>query len=109
MEQAGQTPRKDLMESALRHYAEASLSISIWDSSIPQAIRQYYAEEALEFAEGIEKKVTTLDKIAIADAVIDWIKKHEAVAGEVIMQTDSCIIDAPVVLSNIVDDILKLG
>lgn len=44
---------------------------------------------------------------AVFEAIIDWIVEHGAYAGEVIMQSDDCIIDAPSLLSYIVDDIIK--
>ena len=41
-QQACQTPKKDLMNSALEHYEEASTAIHHWNSDIPKAIRHYY-------------------------------------------------------------------
>jgi len=40
--QAYQTPKEDLMNSALEHYEEASNAIHHWNSDIPKAIRHYY-------------------------------------------------------------------
>jgi len=40
--QAYQTPKEDLMNSALKHYEEACTSIHHWNSDIPKAIRHYY-------------------------------------------------------------------
>jgi len=40
--QVYQTPKEDLMNSALNHYEEASTSIHHWNSDIPKAIRHYY-------------------------------------------------------------------
>lgn len=48
--------------------------------------------------EKLEKVKTYLD---------NWIKKHEAFAGEVIMQNDDCLIYAPELIAEIVDDVLK--
>lgn len=48
-----------------------------------------------------EKKQAVIEKI---DA---WIRKHDATAGEVIMQSDECIISAPEILSELVDDIIQ--
>lgn len=45
------------------------------------------------------------DKVVIA--IHNWIMANGATAGEVIMQSDSCIISAPELLSDIVDDIIK--
>ena len=41
-QQACQTPKEDLMNSALNHYEEASTAIHHWNSDIPKAIRHYY-------------------------------------------------------------------
>jgi len=41
-ERACQTPKEDLMNSALDHYDEASTAIHYWSSDIPKAIRHYY-------------------------------------------------------------------
>ena len=46
-------------------------------------------------------------KEAVIKALENWIIKHRAVAGEVIMQSDDCIIYAPELISDIVDDIIK--
>jgi hypothetical protein len=43
----------------------------------------------------------------VFDAVLNYFKKHHAFHGEVIMQCDNTIIDAPNVLSNIADNIMK--
>lgn len=43
----------------------------------------------------------------VFDAVLEYFKKHQAFHGEVIMQCDDPIIDAPNALSNIADDIMK--
>jgi len=40
-------------------------------------------------------------------AIEAWIKEHGAAMGEIIMQSDSCIISAPELLSDLVDDIIK--
>lgn len=42
----------------------------------------------------------------VFDKVLDYFKKHEAFHGEVIMQCDDTIIDAPNVLADIADDII---
>lgn len=46
-------------------------------------------------------------KEAVIKALEKWIIKHRAVAGEVIMQNDDCLIEAPDLISDIVDDIIK--
>lgn len=43
----------------------------------------------------------------VFDKVLDYFKKHEAFRGEVIMQCDNPIIDAPNVLAEIADDIIS--
>lgn len=40
-------------------------------------------------------------------AIEYWLLKHDAGAGEVIMQSDDCIITAPELLSDIVDEIIQ--
>ena len=47
MNQACQTPTKDLKIHALKHYEEASLSIHCWLNSIPKAITFYYDYQTL--------------------------------------------------------------
>ena len=50
----------------------------------------------------------TKDKVF--EAIVDWMQhpKHWAAhSGEGIMQDDNCDIDAPVLIGDIVDDILK--
>jgi hypothetical protein len=46
-------------------------------------------------------------KQAVFDRVMKYFVKHEAFHGEVIMQMDDPIIDAPTVLADIADDIIK--
>lgn len=46
-------------------------------------------------------------KEAVIQKIDEWIKKYHAGAGEVIMQSDNCIIYAPVLMSDLVDDIIK--
>lgn len=46
----------------------------------------------------------------VLDKVIEWMQEKEHYAshsGESIMQDDNCQIDAPVLISDIIDDILK--
>lgn len=50
---------------------------------------------------------TPQKKILVLEAIEKWIREHDATAGEVIMQSDDCIISAPELLSDIVDDIIK--
>lgn len=40
-----QTPKEDLMNSALKHYEEASTAIHHYFSDVPKAIKQYYSEQ----------------------------------------------------------------
>lgn len=44
---------------------------------------------------------------AVCDEIEKWINKYGAGAGEVIMQSDNCLIYAPELLSDLVDDIIK--
>lgn len=44
---------------------------------------------------------------AVFEAIIDWMIEHGAYIGEAIIQTDDCIMDAPELLANIVDNIIK--
>jgi hypothetical protein len=46
-------------------------------------------------------------KDAVAMAIDRWLKKHNAWGGEMIMQDDDCQIEAPVLISDLVDDIIK--
>lgn len=43
----------------------------------------------------------------VFEAIIDWMIENNAYAGEVVMQSDKCVIGAPQLLSNIIDDIIK--
>ena len=43
----------------------------------------------------------------VFEAVLSFYKKHESFCGEVIMQADDPIIEAPEVLSRIADNIIK--
>jgi hypothetical protein len=45
-------------------------------------------------------------KEKVFNEVLKFYIKHEAFVGEVIMQSDDCIIDAPEVLSDIADKII---
>lgn len=44
---------------------------------------------------------------AVFDTVLEYYKKHHSFHGEVIGQSDNCIIDAPDVLANIADTVIK--
>ena len=46
-------------------------------------------------------------KEAVFKAVMNYFQAHKAFHGEVIMQSDACIIDAPSVMAYIADDIIK--
>jgi hypothetical protein len=58
------------------------------------------------------QKISFFDSKEIRDQVfekvLNWIIEHDAFAGEVIMQSDGCIIDSPALLADIVDDILEI-
>lgn len=55
----------------------------------------------------VEYKSDQETKDALFDAVIAFFKEHQSFTGESIMQSDGPQIDAPVLLSNLADDILK--
>lgn len=44
---------------------------------------------------------------AVFEIVMEYFKDHEAFIGEVIVQDDNCIIDAPSVMARIADKIIK--
>lgn len=44
---------------------------------------------------------------AVFDAVMNYFLAHKAFHGEVIVQSDDCVIDAPNVMAHIADDIIK--
>jgi hypothetical protein len=44
---------------------------------------------------------------AVKIALEEWIVKHGAHSGEMIMQDDDCQIEAPVFLADLVDNIIK--
>lgn len=51
--------------------------------------------------------ITEEKKDQIVEAVLKWCIEHECTSGEMLCQDDDCIIDAPELLSDIIDDILK--
>ena len=46
-------------------------------------------------------------KDKVFDRLIDWYIEQEAFHGECIQQSDRCVMDAPNILSEIADDIIK--
>jgi len=48
-------------------------------------------------------------KNAVFNRLIDWYFKHQRFSGEGIMQSDDPLIDAPVILSEIADEIIKFN
>lgn len=50
---------------------------------------------------------TPKKQMQVLEAIEKWIRDHDATAGEVIMQSDECIISAPEFLSDLVDNIIK--
>lgn len=59
---------------------------------------------------GPERAVAELSqeqKDAIVDRVMKYYEDHDCVFGEGLHQSDDCIIDAPGVLSDILDNIVK--
>tara|TARA_R110000782_G_scaffold266006_1_gene360170 strand:- start:371 stop:592 length:222 start_codon:yes stop_codon:yes gene_type:complete len=51
-------------------------------------------------------EVTQEKKDAILERIIEYCKENECTSGESLHQNDNCLIDAPNVLSDIIDDIL---
>ena len=45
-------------------------------------------------------------KNKIVDRILEYCIKNECFDGETLHQSDNCLIDAPSVLSNIIDDII---
>lgn len=43
----------------------------------------------------------------VFEAITDWMIKHGAYSGEHVMQCDRCVIGAPELLADIIDDIIK--
>jgi hypothetical protein len=43
----------------------------------------------------------------VFEIITDWMVKHNTYSGEGVMQCDICIISAPVLLADIIDDIIK--
>lgn len=46
-------------------------------------------------------------KQRVFEAILDWMVENSAYAGEIVMQSDKCVISAPQLLSDIIDDIIK--
>lgn len=60
-----------------------------------------------EYDRMIDYEETDEIKQKVFDEVIRYFEKHGAYSGEVICQSDNCIIDAPSVLARIADKIIK--
>lgn len=45
---------------------------------------------------------------AIVDEILLWCKEHKVTSGETLCQDDECVIDAPYLISDIVDKYLKI-
>lgn len=54
----------------------------------------------------IERSAET-DK-AIVDEILLWCKKNQVTTGEILCQNDECIVDAPYLISDIIDKYLKI-
>ena len=50
---------------------------------------------------------TQAKKDKVCKRLEEWIIKHFAVAGEIICQSDDCLISAPDMLADLVDDVIK--
>lgn len=55
----------------------------------------------------VSVEITEEKKQLIVDRILQYCKEYNCVSGETLHQNDNCIIYAPVVLSDIIDDILK--
>ncbi len=68
------------------------------------------AEQSFEIYDG-DAKVTyqSTDTInqKVVDKIIAWCKEHNCSCGETLFQNDECMIYAPELLAEIIDDILK--
>lgn len=55
----------------------------------------------------VKVEITEEKKDAIIERILQYCKENKCTSGEKLHQDDDCIIDAPCVLSDIIDDILK--
>lgn len=55
----------------------------------------------------VQIEITEEKKNAIVDRILEYCKKHDCISGETLHQDDDCIIYAPDVLSDIIDNILQ--
>lgn len=46
-------------------------------------------------------------KQLVFDRIVQYMKENDCISGETLHQADRCIFDAPNVLSDIIDDIIK--
>lgn len=51
--------------------------------------------------------ITEEKKNLIVERILQYCKDENCISGETLHQNDNCIINAPVVLSDIIDNILK--
>lgn len=56
----------------------------------------------------IKINVTENQKDAIIYEILSYCERNNCISGESLFQNDNCLIEAPEVLSNIIDDILNL-
>lgn len=68
---------------------------------------QVFRVEGFEDEYHFELHFTPDVKEQIAAKLAEWIKQHGAISGEIIMQDDNCMIYAPVLISDLVDNIIK--
>lgn len=112
-DQTNQTPLEDLRNAALKHYDKAGAGIHHFNSSVPRAIDVFFDLQKehtweTEFNR-YSVKISPENAVKVINYIIkEYVIKHEATLGEVIMQGDNCLIYAPQVLANIVDEFLDI-
>lgn len=55
----------------------------------------------------VKYQVSEANSAEVIEAIINWCEKYNAWGGEGIYGNDDCLIEAPSLISHIVDDILK--
>lgn len=54
----------------------------------------------------VQVEITEEKKNAIVARILKFCKEYNCISGETLQQSDRCIIEAPEVLSDIIDDIM---
>lgn len=74
-----QTPKEDLMKSALAHYEEASSAVHHHNSDIPKAIRAYYGKRETGLKDRRGLKIIEGDNLFVGEHLyceVIWIGKN---------------------------------